>query len=910
MSDSQAADRPGVDDNAQGVDASEITVVPDRDEATEKPATKTTGDTGSSESSHPAGGTSETTNPIGAASRDVLTTHTTGDTPTATRGSDFASLPGFAYNNKAVFDPKSTDWSNFTAEKMLADYGDDKLAALDLGTSPYGGALAQATQDAANEATPGTAAGGGGDMFFPPVGDAQRYPGVQDAIDSFVTSVIAPLNEKTLNTSLGAFSAGGQVATDYQDSQTGVHDLGSWLAGDLPDGLKEMYPTGDKWRTDLSQARKDLIAATGMLGSTVSDQAGKPLAEGAHLGEHVGQLFTAAHDAGAQVIAQTMQTMDDKAGAVAATRCVSPSDQMAVLARAIDARNVRASVPPPDFGPITESLTTGIEQVALRQGGVIADATDKLVSDVDATNPRTVTSGGAAPAGKSTTTTTPSAGGGATAAGGGGAAVGGGMSLTGSSGSGAAAGSSGGSASGSSSANRRDVADKIADVIDKYVTKNAPTSTTGQAAGGWIPAMPQAPQFMSPLTSNSTIPGAGDLSAQSPYTQLSGEAANPLGGFGGQAGLFATGPWGTLTGQGGVQETSTGGVAGYATGGYQPPTSTSTTRPVGGATPVGGVSPTNPDHHEDTTTDGDTPSFTARVDGMTGEVTFDNKQIADMVANIADNATPEHPIGLLDAAREAGLPANDFGDMLHDPTQAKPGDLIVGELGNGVYLGDGQVLMETGEVKELADVLRIREPDSGVFRLDVGDGEADSPDDEGGEDAPHDEPDGDAPAIPEGDGAGGDTSSEAPADGAPVEEVSTPDTPPADAPADAPAEGAGEEQVPADPAPAEVAPPTGGAAPTEENPAPPAPAPEPEAPADIGDTTSSDDPDFHVGVHAEANLTVAGTPEATPPAETPAPTTEEPTPAEPAPDPEFESIDPDGPLARIGSRSYSGEAFH
>ena len=50
---------------------------------------------------------------------------------------------------------------------------------------------------------------------------------------------------------------------------------------------------------------------------------------------------------------------------------------------------------------------------------------------------------------------------------------------------------------------------------------------------------------------------------------------------------------------------------------------------------------------------------------------------------------------------------------------AKTGDVVSGSKGTGMYMGDGQVLMEDGTRKPLIDVFEFRPPNSGFFHLEL-----------------------------------------------------------------------------------------------------------------------------------------------------------------------------------------------
>ncbi len=59
--------------------------------------------------------------------------------------------------------------------------------------------------------------------------------------------------------------------------------------------------------------------------------------------------------------------------------------------------------------------------------------------------------------------------------------------------------------------------------------------------------------------------------------------------------------------------------------------------------------------------------------------------------------------------------------------------MVISTKGSGFYLGDGEDLLESGEVVPLSEVLELRPPQSGIFRLELPD-EVDHGDDWDGED--------------------------------------------------------------------------------------------------------------------------------------------------------------------------------
>lgn len=104
-------------------------------------------------------------------------------------------------------------------------------------------------------------------------------------------------------------------------------------------------------------------------------------------------------------------------------------------------------------------------------------------------------------------------------------------------------------------------------------------------------------------------------------------------------------------------------------------------------------------------------------------VEFPNARIADTVRNMVD-AEPQNPKSVYMAASEAGvnLPpmGQDIGSQV-PPSLLREGDVVSSTGGNmGVYLGNGDVLMESGETKPLGEVSTFDGPNQGYFRLDTG----------------------------------------------------------------------------------------------------------------------------------------------------------------------------------------------
>lgn len=108
--------------------------------------------------------------------------------------------------------------------------------------------------------------------------------------------------------------------------------------------------------------------------------------------------------------------------------------------------------------------------------------------------------------------------------------------------------------------------------------------------------------------------------------------------------------------------------------------------------------------------------FPLNVNGETLDVTCDDPRLAEMMTRLAEG---EHsnPVSILDAAKATGLELEDYGQKI-DTLALKPGDVVLGT-DTGMYLGEGNVLTEGGEVKKLVDVMDYRISNPEVYRLDV-----------------------------------------------------------------------------------------------------------------------------------------------------------------------------------------------
>lgn len=102
------------------------------------------------------------------------------------------------------------------------------------------------------------------------------------------------------------------------------------------------------------------------------------------------------------------------------------------------------------------------------------------------------------------------------------------------------------------------------------------------------------------------------------------------------------------------------------------------------------------------------------------EVTFPNNRTANVVRNLLEG-DPINPTTVYMAADAAGfnLPpmGQDIGAMV-PPTELQPGDVVFSDFGAGVYLGEGEVLMEDQSVMALSDVASFSNEHQGLFRLE------------------------------------------------------------------------------------------------------------------------------------------------------------------------------------------------
>lgn len=104
------------------------------------------------------------------------------------------------------------------------------------------------------------------------------------------------------------------------------------------------------------------------------------------------------------------------------------------------------------------------------------------------------------------------------------------------------------------------------------------------------------------------------------------------------------------------------------------------------------------------------------ADGRELLVSCDDPRLAEMMQRMSE-ASPDSPVTIMDAADASGLSLNGYGTEV-DVLGIKPGDVVTG-MDRGLYLGEGNVLTEGGEVKSLSDVMDVYNSDPKVHRLEL-----------------------------------------------------------------------------------------------------------------------------------------------------------------------------------------------
>lgn len=112
---------------------------------------------------------------------------------------------------------------------------------------------------------------------------------------------------------------------------------------------------------------------------------------------------------------------------------------------------------------------------------------------------------------------------------------------------------------------------------------------------------------------------------------------------------------------------------------------------------------------------------TITVDGEEHPITIGDPRLMEMMNIVSEEGSAESPMPILESAKRAGIELSSYGEYIANPMDAKPGDVVISGKGNGFYMGDGRVLMESGEIKPISEVLELRPPNNGIFRLDLPD---------------------------------------------------------------------------------------------------------------------------------------------------------------------------------------------
>lgn len=114
------------------------------------------------------------------------------------------------------------------------------------------------------------------------------------------------------------------------------------------------------------------------------------------------------------------------------------------------------------------------------------------------------------------------------------------------------------------------------------------------------------------------------------------------------------------------------------------------------------------------------------------QVEFPDARTAEMVKGLLA-ADPSAPTTVINAADQAGFQIQPMGQDIGTPippSDLRPGDVIVSASGTGVFIGNGEVLMENQEVKpfdEVSSSITLGSGDQGMFRM-IGGGDIDSGD--------------------------------------------------------------------------------------------------------------------------------------------------------------------------------------
>lgn len=104
------------------------------------------------------------------------------------------------------------------------------------------------------------------------------------------------------------------------------------------------------------------------------------------------------------------------------------------------------------------------------------------------------------------------------------------------------------------------------------------------------------------------------------------------------------------------------------------------------------------------------------IDGNERVVETTDPRLNEMMSRLAQ-ASPENPKPILDAATESGMELDGLGNPV-STLDIRPGDVLVGT-DRGMYLGAGDVLTESGQVKHLTEVMDYNACQPKAFRLDL-----------------------------------------------------------------------------------------------------------------------------------------------------------------------------------------------
>lgn len=109
---------------------------------------------------------------------------------------------------------------------------------------------------------------------------------------------------------------------------------------------------------------------------------------------------------------------------------------------------------------------------------------------------------------------------------------------------------------------------------------------------------------------------------------------------------------------------------------------------------------------------------TVSADGREVPVTVSDPRLAEIMNRMSEG-TSDNPVRVLDAMQESGIAASDYGRKI-DTMELRPGDVVTG-VGKGMYLGEGLVLTEKGDIKGLPEVMDFRNSSStpAAYRIEL-----------------------------------------------------------------------------------------------------------------------------------------------------------------------------------------------